>query len=108
MLYLLDGYALDPTAREIVDGFTTYVVPMVNPDGVTLGKNSDDYKSARRNANRVDLNRNFDWFWPPSCSLTGCPSGCTTNCYEYPGPAAFSEAESRLIREQLTLKNVAL
>ena len=106
--YLLNGYPADPTAREIVDGWTTYVVPMVNPDGVMAGKTSDDYKDARRNANRVDLNRNFDWFWPPPCSPTGCPSGCTPNCFEYPGPAEFSEAESRLIRDQLNLRNVFL
>jgi len=106
--YLLNGYDIDPTAREIVDGWTTYVVPMVNPDGVMAGKTSNDYKDARRNANRVDLNRNYDWFWPPTCSSTGCPSGCTTSCYEYPGPAAFSEAESRVIADQLNALGVFL
>jgi len=106
--YLLNGYDTDPTAREIVDGWTTYVVPMVNPDGVMRGKTSDDYKDARKNARRVDLNRNFDWLWPPTCSSSGCPSGCTTSCYEYPGPAAFSEAESRLIRDQLASRGVFL
>ncbi len=106
--YLLNGYGSDPTAREIVDGWTTYVVPMVNPDGVMRGKTSNDYKLARKNARRVDLNRNFDWLWPPTCSPTGCPSGCTINCFEYPGPEAFSEVESRLIRDQLTARGIFL
>ncbi len=57
--FLVEQYNSNPAATEIVDGWITYVVPMVNPDGVEAGKNSDDYRLARKNAHLVDLNRNL-------------------------------------------------
>jgi murein tripeptide amidase MpaA len=66
--FLVTQYDSDETAREIVDKWITYVVPMVNPDGVENGKVSSDYRAARKNANLaiperpetgVDLNRNL-------------------------------------------------
>jgi hypothetical protein len=101
--FLVQQYSTDPTAQEIVDGWITYVVPMVNPDGVEAGKSSDDYRLARKNANAVDLNRNFDWNWPPDCG-PNCASPCRPTCFQYPGTGAFSEAESRIIRDQIIAK----
>ncbi len=101
--FLVQQYSTNPTAREIVDGWITYVIPMVNPDGVETGKSSDDYRLARKNANLVDLNRNFDWDWPPDCG-PNCASPCRPTCFQYPGPAAFSEAESQIIRDQIIAK----
>jgi len=99
--FLLKNYKVDATATQIVDGWITYIVPMVNPDGVQKGKTSDDYKDARKNSNLVDLNRNFDFEWTGDCgSESGC-SSCDTSCWEYPGPGAFSERESRIIRDQI-------
>lgn len=105
--FLAEQYGSNPTAREIVDGWITYVVPMVNPDGVEGAKSSDDYKAARKNANRVDLNRNFDWDWPPACG-SSCASPCQPSCFQYPGTSAFSEPESQIIRDQMIAKRPSL
>lgn len=94
--FLVQEYATNPTAHDIVDGWITYVVPMVNPDGVEAGKSSNDYRLARKNSNLVDLNRNFDWDWGSN--------PCSPGCFEYPGPSAFSEAESQIIRDQIVAR----
>ena len=99
--FLLDKYRTEATARKIVDGFITYVVPMVNPDGVEHGKNSDDYRDARKNSNLVDLNRNFAFNWTGDCDPKSNCRQCTNKCWEYPGGEVFSESESRIIRNQV-------
>lgn len=99
--FLLNKYRTDATAKKIVEGWITYVVPMVNPDGVEHGKTSDDYRKARKNANLVDLNRNFAFDWTGDCDPASHCAQCTNNCWEYPGGEAFSEIESRIIRNQV-------
>jgi len=105
--FLVTQYDSDPIARQIVDNWITYVVPMVNPDGVERAKDSRDYRLARKNANRVDLNRNFDWIWTAECG-PGCSAPCAPTCWEYPGPFAFSERESGIIRDQVANRRVLL
>ena len=53
-------------------------IPVANPDGYA--------RNSRYNANRVDLNRNCETNWSPSSE-------------EPPGPAAWSEPESRALRD---------
>ena len=65
----------DPGAVELLDRNELWIVPVVNPDGVVAFE--------RRNANAVDLNRNYDYEW------------LATN---WSGPAAFSEPETRAMR----------
>ncbi len=114
--FLVTQYDFDAVAREIVDNWITYVIPMVNPDGVENGKSSSDYRAARKNANLanpsqpqtgVDLNRNFDWEWPPPCP-SGCQPGCTASCFAHPGASAFSEPESSIIRDEIINRRVPL
>ncbi|PWV97429.1 zinc carboxypeptidase [Paenibacillus cellulosilyticus] len=57
------------------------VVPIVNPYGFN--------NVTRRNANGVDLNRNFDYRWNASTD-------------DYKGASAFSEVESQYIRTLIT------
>lgn len=61
-----------------IKGADIWVVPVVNPDGVA--------KNRRQNARKVDLNRNFSTGWKKG-------SGAT-----YGGKRAFSEPESRAVR----------
>jgi hypothetical protein len=58
---------LDRNASNIPSGTRVIVVPVINPDGIALG--------SRYNANRVDLNRNFDTSdWKQDTqTVTGAP-----------------------------------
>jgi len=49
--FLTDEYATDPDAANLVDNFEMHIIPCLNPDGLVAG--------TRRNANNVDLNRNY-------------------------------------------------
>jgi hypothetical protein len=92
----------DATARKILDGWVTYVIPMVNADGVEAGKGQKVGKKARKNAHGVDLNRNFDWDWDKAGSST-------LSADSYRGPSVFSEPESRAVRDFiLSKRNLAL
>ena len=74
--YLLDGYPSDGTVKTLVDGRVITIIPLLNPDGWERG--------SRRNANGVDLNRNFGDNWQ-----SGSDHGT--------GP--FSEIESQAMRD---------
>lgn len=107
MWYLLENYATDPFVRNIVDNSEMYFIPMVNPDGVqrnfTINPNGGGMQ--RKNLRNVcagptsstqgtDLNRNFDYFYafPGGSSTSTCSDS-------YRGPNAFSEPESRMLRD---------
>jgi Zinc carboxypeptidase len=70
-----------------------YVIPLLNPDGKVHLEESDDY-CWRNNARGVDLNRNCDWEY-------GNEQGSSSdrNSEEYRGTAAFSEPETRFVRD---------
>ena len=65
----------DPEVSELLDRNELWIVPVINPDGVVAFR--------RRNANNVDLNRNYGYEWGSSA---------------WAGPAAFSEPETRAVR----------
>lgn len=62
-----------------IKGADIWVVPVVNPDGYA--------KNTRQNARKVDLNRNFSTGWRKAGGAT------------YSGRTAFSEPESRAVRD---------
>lgn len=51
--YLLNHYEIDADIRYLVDNTEWYILPITNPDG--------HEKGSRYNANRVDLNRDWDY-----------------------------------------------
>ena len=58
--YLLENYGVDDRLTSIIKNSQIYVVPSLNPDGyerATVGECKGTI--GRRNANNVDLNRNF-------------------------------------------------
>lgn len=119
LMEMVDQYSVSYYSKKKFNGYNTrsilnktsiWFVPMVNPDGVTLvqsglkkmtpknqktikayNKNTN-YKRWKANGRGVDLNRNFDDLWklqsPTAKSFMG-----------YKGPSAFSEPESRALRD---------
>lgn len=78
------------------------VIPNANPDGVfrIVGKEgrfaasdvpAGDQSAGRFNANKVDLNRNFDCKWQPESTWRGNKVSA--------GTSAFSEPEARAVRD---------
>lgn len=79
---ILDGSssprASDTIAREAYARLAFYVVPAFNPDGTAADQ--------RRNANDVDLNDDWPFFWREDPS-------------EFTGPTEFSQPESQAFRD---------
>lgn len=80
---------------EIPEGITLYVVPAMNVDGYLAGM---DRVRGRLNANRVDLNRNWDDKWSAQAwhgrwRVSG-------------GDAPFSEPETQSIRDFIVTQNI--
>ncbi len=57
--YLLNGYGTDPEVTWILDNMEVWIAPLTNPDGTYFGGNHTVNQAIRRNANNVDLNRNY-------------------------------------------------
>ena len=81
----------------LINEFTWYIVPVVNPDGYHYSWTTDRLwrKNRRDNGDGsvgVDLNRNWDYFWG------GSGSSGSTGSIIYRGPTPFSEPELLAVR----------
>jgi len=56
--HLVENYSIDPTISDLIDNREIWIIPLVNPDG---RMNTPSPK--RRNANNVDLNRDYGYIW---------------------------------------------
>lgn len=59
---------LHDNPQEVPMEVSLWIVPVVNPDGLALGRGNP----GRANANGVDLNRNFPAFWKADWPRQGC------------------------------------
>jgi carboxypeptidase T len=105
-LYILreftSKYATDPRIKAIVDSRETYIVFMVNPDGVEYDIATGSYRMWRKNrqpnsgstAVGTDLNRNWAYQW-------GCCGGSSGSFSSetYRGAAPFSAPETQRVRD---------
>ena len=69
------------------------LIPMINPDGYeTAAGNTPDGSgpAGRKNANKVDINRNFGPYW-------GEAGSGDINNWQYRGPAELSEPEAQML-----------
>ncbi len=100
--YTRGGYYCGYDLRRLLSDYTLYIVPMCNPDGtdiatagasplVSLG--SFDHDSCKFNANGVNLNRNFPYFWNEVYGNTKLRPGDES----YPGTSAASEKETQAL-----------
>ena len=93
--YVIDHYQYDPRLKEALTRNTLYMVPCLNPDGFEFSRNHFSFwrKNRRDNGDGtfgVDLNRNFAVRFKKSSD---------THLNTYGGPEAFSEPETRAIRD---------
>ena len=89
----------DALAAEALEHFDVYVIPVMNPDGyeATWASNGEGPPAkTRRNADGVDLNRNFGK--PQGIPLPLGYSGSTKpESTRYTGPEPVSEPESKMV-----------
>jgi len=57
--YLLEQYQIDQSVTNLIDNLEIWINPLANPDGTYAGGNQTIDEATRRNADGVDLNRNF-------------------------------------------------
>lgn len=108
---LLERYANgDTRIRDLIDNRDIHFVPAVNPDGLEYDIEGGRYKTWRKNRARnsdgtygVDLNRNYGHQWGTGGSSNRGSSDT------YMGPQAFSEPETRAIRDYVrTNENITI
>lgn len=104
MWHLLENYETDPMVQYLVNEGALYFIPCINPDGYVYNETTDPQgggywrKNRRPNENGsfgVDLNRNYGYQW----GYDNSGSSSNQNSETYRGPAAFSEPETRLVRD---------
>jgi carboxypeptidase T len=94
---LVTDAGVDPRVRAVLDRYAVWVVPVVNPDGYVFSWESDRYwRKNRRGSHGVDLNRNW------SVGFGGRGSSSRRWSQIYRGPQAFSEPETRALRDLIT------
>lgn len=90
----------DAEVRRFIDTLDIYIQPMINPDGAEFDISTGKYKWWRKTRSPqgsgnfgADLNRNYDSWW--------CQAGASNSPWAdtYCGPSAFSEPESRAVRD---------
>ncbi len=100
---LVHDYDRDPAVRDFVDHTELWVVPVVNPDGYQYTWSTDRYwRKNRRGGYGVDLNRNFSVAWG------GGGSSGSKRAETYRGEYAFSEPETRALRDLVEREGIAL
>lgn len=103
MWYLLENYQNDAEVKRLVDNLEMYFVPCINPDGYIYNQITNPSGGGMWRKNRrlnsggqygVDLNRNYGVNW----GFNNSGSSPSTASETYRGPSAFSEPETRAIR----------
>ena len=104
--WLAEGYEGNPAIRELVDRSEIWIVPLLNPDGLEYSINVYRYWRKNRRANAdgtfgVDLNRNYGYMW----GRDDQGSSAEPDAGDYRGVSAFSEPETRAVRDLFLGKN---
>lgn len=103
---LLNGYGSNATYTDWVDNREIWIVPTVNPDGLSYVESSDLFwrKNRRNNGGGsfgVDINRNYDYEWNHDDNgSSGSP-----NSQVYRGTAPASEPETQAMQNFMAAHN---
>jgi hypothetical protein len=117
--WLIDNYGKVDTVTALVESREMYFIPLVNPDGYERnwqiysgGGGFGLWRKNRRDNDGdgvvefwegVDLNRNFSFMW----GYDNSGSSPYESQDSYRGPSAFSEPESRALRDYINLRQFA-
>ena len=100
--YLLENYSSNPQVQNMVDRGQIYIMPVQNPDGLEFSIHY--YRMWRKNRRYneelswgVDTNRNYGYQW----GIDDIGSSPFPDSEVYRGPHAFSEPETRAVRDFL-------
>ena len=115
MWYLLENYATNDEIKYLVDNTQMYFIPCVNPDGYIYNETTDPnggglwrknrwVNPANNNSTGVDLNRNYGFGW----GYDNSGSSPNTNSDTYRGTEAFSEVETRAVRDFCIERNIQI
>ncbi|MCK4942331.1 MAG: zinc carboxypeptidase [Candidatus Aminicenantes bacterium] len=102
--FVLENYSSHQQSRDIVDGGQLHIMPIQNPDGLEYSIHT--YRMWRKNRRYngdlswgVDPNRNYGYQW----GYDNIGSSPYPDDAVYRGPYAFSEPETRAVREFLLI-----
>ncbi|MEE8169553.1 MAG: M14 family metallopeptidase, partial [Phycisphaerae bacterium] len=119
--WLTSRYAFDPRVQNIVNNSVVWLVPIVNPDGLTVSRSAPGFRLWRKNNrvnadpgcfcpnypdcwNGVDLNRNYEEKW--GLDNSGSSGDLCSGVYRGPSPA--SEPETQAIQNLLLIQRPAI
>ena len=100
--HVLENYHTHPQSNDIVNSGQLYIMPVQNPDGLEFSIHTYRWwrKNRRYNGNLswgVDSNRNYGYAW----GYDDIGSSPVPEDAVYRGPTAFSEPETRAVRDFL-------
>uniref|UniRef100_A0A2H1VYG5 SFRICE_019009 n=1 Tax=Spodoptera frugiperda TaxID=7108 RepID=A0A2H1VYG5_SPOFR len=100
--YAIHKLVEDLTESDLLDNFDWILLPVVNPDGYVYTFTNDRFWRKTRSPHPIltfcvgtDGNRNYDFHWN---TVGASLSPCTET---FPGTEAFSEPETRVVRDIL-------
>ena len=98
--YSPDGFFENYNVKDLLDAYTLYIIPCVNPDGLEIIRSRENPQNFvnvstlseyKANKNGVDLNRNFPLAWEQINNNVTRPSECF---YKGSSPACASETKA--------------
>ncbi len=116
--YLAQNYGANPAVTELVNNREIYIIPCTNPDGYVFNETNNPNGGGMQRKNRrnvgsdagsgqkgVDLNRNYGVDWSDCDGASSSCGSLNTSAETYWGPSAFSEPETRAVRDLCYARN---
>ena len=115
--YLAQNYGSNQAVTDLVNNREIFVVPCTNPDGYVYNEVNDPGGGGMQRKNRrnvgsdvtgqkgVDLNRNYGVDWADCAGASSSCGSSNTSMETYWGASAFSEPETRAIRDLCYARN---
>ncbi|MEP7377570.1 MAG: M14 family zinc carboxypeptidase [Chitinophagaceae bacterium] len=115
--YLAQNYGTNPDVTGLVNNREIFIVPCTNPDGYVYNEVNDPGGGGMQRKNRrnvgsditgqkgVDLNRNYGVDWSDCAGASSSCGSSNTSDETYWGTSAFSEPETRAIRDLCYARN---